>query len=65
MCVCVCAIGLRENLLVQETIDFPIEIWGFPVIHPLNQPIESWNLRFPGYEAKKPKAREKVQASEG
>ena len=35
------------------------------VIHPLNQPIESWNLRFPGYETKKPKAREKVQASEG
>ena len=39
--MCVCVIGLRENLLVQETIDFPIEIWGFPVIHPLNQPIES------------------------
>jgi len=40
-------IGLRENL--QETIDFPIFIWGFPVNFPLNQSIESniFALYFP------------------
>ena len=31
-------VDLRENL--QETIDFPIEIWDFPVIFPLNQSID-------------------------
>ena len=31
-------IGLRENL--QETIDFPIKYWGFPVNFPLIQSIE-------------------------
>ena len=31
-------IDVRENL--QETIDFPHEIWDFPVIFTLNQSIE-------------------------
>jgi hypothetical protein len=33
-------IGLRENL--QETIDFPISIWGFPVNFSVNQSIDIW-----------------------
>ena len=32
-------IGLRENL--QETIEFPIFLWGFPVDFPLNQSIDT------------------------
>ena len=35
-------VDLRENL--QETIDFPMKSWEFPVIFPLNQPIDAADL---------------------